>query len=175
MTLLDNEEKYGLISRLLHWGMAVLMLWQFATTIAHIAADDTPVEQFLWSTHKPLGLILLVLIALRVLWALANHRRRPPAINAVAKLGHVVLYGMLLAIPALALLRQYGTGRAFEPFGLPLFTGFEGDKVTWMIEPGNVLHGFLGWVMLAMIVGHVLMVRMHRRLPNQLDVLPRML
>ena len=103
-----------------------------------------------------------------------NLSRRPPSINLAAKLGHAGLYGLLLLIPALALLRQYGSGRAFEPFGLPLMSGFDGDKIAWMVEPGNLLHGVLGWVLLAMIVGHIGMVLLHRKQSGQINVLPRM-
>ncbi|MDX5503091.1 MAG: cytochrome b/b6 domain-containing protein, partial [Halomonas sp.] len=72
----------------------------------------------------------------------------------------------------LALLRQYGSGRTFEPFGIPLMPGFEGE-IEWMVAPGSLFHGVLGWVLLALIVGHVAMVMWHRRQGQ--DVLGRML
>lgn len=175
MNIKDNVQRYGTASRALHWGMALLLLWQFLSATLRVVAEDTAVEQFFWSTHKPLGFLLLILAGLRLLWALSNLARRPPSVSAMATLGHLGLYALLIAVPSLALLRQYGSGRAFEPFGLPLFAGFEGEKIAWMVEPGNLLHGWLGWLMLAMIIGHIVMVRIHRRSASQEDVLPRML
>ena len=175
MMMKDNAERYGGVSRLLHWGMALLLLWQFLSAALRVLAEDTAIEQFFWSTHKPLGFVLIVLAALRLLWALVNRARRPATLSRMASLGHAGLYVLLLAVPGLALLRQYGSGRAFEPFSLPLFAGFEGEKIGWMIEPANLLHGWLGWLMLLMIVGHVVMVKVHRRSPTHQDVLPRML
>lgn len=174
MPLADTATRYGSFSRLLHWGMALLLLWQFLSAGAHFLLEDTAIEVFFWPTHKPLGVLLLILVAIRLGWAVINLARRPPSINILARLGHLGLYAMLFAVPVLALLRQYGSGRSFAPFGVPLFSGFEGEKIAWLVVPGNALHGLLGWLLLAMIIGHMAMAFWHRKQPGQLDILPRM-
>lgn len=174
MSLGDNSTRYGTISRLLHWSMALLLLIQFASALVHLLAEDAR-DNLLWAAHKPLGFLLLALVAVRVLWALANHARRPASVSGMATLGHLGLYALAVAVAALALARQYGSGRSFEPFGLPLFAGFEGEEIAWLVAPGNLLHSWLGWLLLAMIVGHIAMVVIHRRSPGHTDVLPRML
>ena len=174
MSLNDSPTRYGSLTRLLHWSMALLLVWQFLSALSHYAFEDTAFETFFWPTHKPLGLVLMVLLVIRLGWALINLARRPPSLSLAAKWGHLSLYGLLFIIPALALLRQYGSGRAFNPFGIELMAGFQGDKITWMIDPANLLHGVLGWVLLVMIIGHVGMALLHRKQPGQLNVLPRM-
>ncbi len=174
MQIKDNSEKYGTISKFLHWGMALLILWQFLSAAAHYFFEDTTIEAFFWPTHKPLGVLLLLLMVLRLLWALVNHSNRPPSVGLLAKLGHMTLYLLVIATPTVALLRQYGSGRAFEAFGVPVFAGFEGEKIKWMLDLGSNFHGELGWVLLALIVGHIVMAYRHRKNPNT-DVLPRML
>lgn len=171
--MFDDVRRYGWVTRLLHWGMALLIFWQFATALSHLLIKDTAVEKFLWNTHKPLGFLLLVLIVLRALWALINLSRRPPSISLSAKLGHLALYLLLFAVPALGLLRQYGSGRAFSAFGIPLFRGFVG-KIDWTVELGNRLHGELGWALLVMIAGHIFMAFWHRKQADAINVLPRM-
>lgn len=173
--LQDNNDHYGSFTRLLHWGMALLLFWQFLSAASRVLAEDTALEHFLWSTHKPLGALLMVLIVVRVAWALFNASHRPPSLNVAAKAGHVALYLLMLFIPAAALLRQYGSGRSFEPFGIPLFAGFDGDKIEWLMAPANLLHGWAGWLLLAMVTGHIVMVFVHRRSDNQVDVLRRMI
>ncbi|MDX5377065.1 MAG: cytochrome b [Halomonas sp.] len=163
---------YGRVSRYLHWGMALLFVWQFLTTSVRVLMSDTALDELLWATHKPTGLLLLVLVVLRMGWALVSRASRPAALNAAARLGHLALYGLMLLVPSLALLRQYGSGRTFEPFGIPLMPGFEGE-IEWMVALGSLFHGVLGWVLLALIVGHVAMVMWHRRQGQ--DVLGRML
>lgn len=173
MQLNDSAERYGAVSRGLHWGMAVLLLIQFASAAAHFLAEDTALEALLWPAHKPVGFLLMLLIVVRLLWAVINSGRRPPSLNGFAKAGHLVLYGLLLVIPAVALLRQYGSGKAFEPFGIPLMPGFPGDKIEWMMAPAN-LHGEFGWLLLALIIGHAYMAFAHRSKPGEVNVLPRM-
>ena len=168
----DNATRYGTVSRFFHLGMAVLLLWQFLSAASHYFFEDTAIEAFFWPTHKAMGVLLLTLVVLRLLWALVNLSRRPPAIDLLSKLGHIALYLLVLTVPILALIRQYGSGRAFEPFGIPLFAGFEGEKIQWMLDLGSDLHGELGWVLLLLIVGHMLMAWRHRNTDK--DVMPRM-
>lgn len=170
----DNNQRYGRVSRVLHWGMALLILWQFLSAGAHFFFDETAIEAFFWPTHKPVGFLILALVVIRILWALINLSNRPASVNLLAKLGHISLYALLLAIPTIALMRQYGSGRSFEPFGIPLFAGFESDKIQWMIDLGSNFHSTLGWILLALIVGHVVMAIWHRKSKSQEDVIPRM-
>ena len=55
----------------------------------------------------------MLLVLLRGAWALMNAWRRPPSVGTLAHLGHLELYGLMVALPFLGLLRQYGSARAF--------------------------------------------------------------
>jgi cytochrome b561 len=160
--LCDSPERYGLVSRVLHWGMALVLFWQFTSVIIHTLFEKTGIDKFFWGTHKSVGSLLMVLILLRVLWALANLRKRPPAVSNWSITGHVVLYILMFAIPVIALIRQYGSGKTFSPFGIPLMPGFdETDKIEWMIDLGGNFHGLLGWTLLAAALGHTAAVLWH--------------
>jgi cytochrome b561 len=174
MSFTDNTNRYGLVTRIFHWGMAALLFWQFASVIAHAFFEKTAADQFLWSTHKPVGFLLFILIVLRVLWALINRARRPASLSLAATLGHIALYALMFAVPGAALLRQYGSGRTFEAFGLTIFEGFSSDKIEWMLNIGNNFHGNLGWLLIALSLGHIFMVVWHKYSKTTVDVLPRM-
>jgi cytochrome b561 len=174
---LDTPQRYGLVSRALHWGMAALFLWQFAGMAVRITVGRHPVTAFMVGSHSGIGFLLLCLVLLRGAWGLANARRRPGhapgLVGRLATLGHLALYALMLVVPSLALLRAYGSGRAFAPFGIPVFPGFEGGPIGWMTAPGHAAHGLLAWTLLALVAGHVAMVIVHRRLWRD-DVLHRM-
>lgn len=77
----DTPRYYGSVSRLLHWGMAYLMLWQFMMVLGWRAFG--PSENFLLVSrlgpdHGTVGLLTFVLIVLRAAWAFGNRRHRPP-------------------------------------------------------------------------------------------------
>src|SRR5690606_14502485 len=102
-------------------------------------------------------------VLLRGVWGLLNIHRRPhkrSLAGALALLGHLAIYGLMFAVPAVALLRTYGSGRGFSFLGIQIFeqTGVQNAALT---APGSALHGLLGWVLLAVIVGHVVMAFIH--------------
>jgi cytochrome b561 len=163
LAIMDSTSRYGLVSRALHWGMALLFVWQFSGAGARVLLEDTAIESFLWGTHRDVGVLLMTLVVLRALWALANASRRPPAVSVMAKLGHLALYGLMIAVPTIALIRQYGSGRPLEVFGVSLMSG-GGERVEWMINLGGLLHGELGWALLVLVLGHIGMAVLHRRL-----------
>jgi len=175
----DTPQRFGRISRGLHWGMALLFVWQFSGMVAKVTlGKDAALTSTLAGAHAHVGLLLLVLMAVRGIWGWANLGHRPRhaagALGLASWLGHVSLYALMLIVPFLALLRMLGNNQPFSWFGvIPLNDGL-GEKVDWMVAPASALHGVLGWVLLALIVGHVLMVLVHSWVWKD-DVAQRML
>lgn len=161
---LDTRGRFGRISRWMHWGMALLFLWQFTGMVLKELLGRTPLSAFFVGTHRDVGLLLFALLVARIVWGCYNLGRRPRhqagVVGRLALLGHVALYGLMLVVPSLALLRQYGSGRPFAPFGIPLMGASE--PVAWMRIPADLAHGPLAWVLLAVIAGHVAMALVHR-------------
>ncbi|OFT00601.1 cytochrome B [Neisseria sp. HMSC31F04] len=113
------------------------------------------------------------MIVVRILWAAANMGKRPPADSAAAKMGHLALYALMLFVPLVGMIRQYGSGRGpLKVFGLQVMQGTP-EKVEWMANLGNMLHGKMAWLLFVLVAGHIAMVIVHRMQGN--DVLPRML
>lgn len=160
----DSPARYGRISRWLHWGMALLLAWQFVGMGLRLALGRTPLVAVFVGSHASVGLLLMLLVLLRGAWALANHGRRPPHgpgwLGRAAAAGHAALYLLMVAVPLIALVRAYGSGRALVWFNtVPIFAA--GPKDEALTAPG-VLHGPLAWVLLALVAGHVAMVALHR-------------
>lgn len=164
LPLRDTDHVYGRITRFLHWTIAALMLWQFTGMGLKLALGRHPVAGFFVGAHQKVGTVLIVLIVLRVLWALANRGNRPdhgPGVVALAaRFGHLLLYAVMVIVPVAALLRAYGSERVFAPFGFQIFPA-QVPEIGWMVRVGESLHGEMAWLMLALIAGHVLMVGVH--------------
>lgn len=176
-TLFDHPEGYGAVTRAFHWLMAALFAWQFLSAILHAVDRDMPAARFFWSWHSSVGFLLLVTVVLRGVWALANLGNRPVyavgLLGTAARLGHLVLYLLMLAIPTLAVVRAYGSGRGLSVFGIEVFTG-SGERIPALMAPANAAHGLLGWTLLALVAGHIVMALAHAYLWRE-DTLTRML
>ncbi|MFK0386505.1 cytochrome b [Agrobacterium sp. NPDC090273] len=161
---LDSPDRYGLISRLLHWGMACLLVWQFAVILTWRVfgpADWVKSVTSFGPGHGTIGLLTIILVVIRVIWALINRGRRPERASGwsgrAAAVVHCSFYGLMFVIPALALLRAYGNGRGFMPW-IPA----SGVRIDWMVAPANLLHGVLSWCLLVLIAGHIVMALFHQ-------------
>lgn len=164
LPLRDTAEAYGLVTRLLHWIIAALILWQFLGMGLKLILGRQPVVGFFVKLHQPVGTAIFILILLRVVWALLNLNNRPNhgrgIIGMAATVGHLLLYLLMLLIPGAALLRAYGSDRPFAPFGFGIFPAQQ-PEITWMVGVADRLHGEMAWLLGLLILGHVVMVGVH--------------
>ncbi|QIM67647.1 hypothetical protein A4G16_09925 [Mannheimia granulomatis] len=153
----DNSQVYGTVSRILHWSMAICFGFMLYTGLA---GEET--FRSLLPYHKSVGAILMVLIIVRTLWAMANRKNRPAAANIFVTLGHLALYILMLTVPTIALIRQYGAARGpLEVFGVKVMEGAT-EKIDWTVSLGNSLHGELAWALFALTAGHIIMAIYHQ-------------
>lgn len=144
-------------SRILHWVTAALILWQIGIVSAYKLVGQSPLLDRIASlgpSHGVVGLIVLPLALLR----LARYPRVP---NPIARLVHHALCLLLVAIPALGLLRAYGSGKGWSHWGLPIIPE-TGAEIAWMVTLGEIAHGELAWVMTGLIGMHVGAAVLHR-------------
>lgn len=171
----DTPQRYGRISRGFHWLMAALFAWQFAGALLYVSIGDTALTKLVGGSHLTLGSTLFVLVLLRGAWALANLRQRPPhsgRLGRAAVTGHALIYAVMIVQPSIALLRQYGSGKGFSPYGIQIMPE-RGSKIEWMMIPADIFHYWLGFAFLAVLIGHVTMSVLHKALWKE-DVLSRM-
>lgn len=91
------------LQRLLHWTMAVGIVAMLFIGVGMVATVS-PAYPGLRTTHETLGIVLLLLVVLR----LAVRARKgapelppdmPAPMRAAARLSHVALYGLMIAMP----------------------------------------------------------------------------
>lgn len=170
----DSSVRYGVVTRLLHWIMALGFAWMLFTACARAIDDEAAFTKAVFQYHSQVGFTILLLGVLRILWALTQSKNRPTS-DLMVKAGHGAMYLLIVLVPTLALLRTFGGGRAFTYLDSFTIIAATGEKVQGLIDLGNNFHGELGWLLFALIVGHILMVIKHRMAGKNEDVLPRML
>lgn len=170
----DSKERYGKVSIVFHWGMAVLIGWQLLKFGDRIAEGEHWIGQTLVPWHLSIGALLLGLIVARLLWVASQRRHRPeqdPATAWLVKGGHGLLFAGMLAMPVTGVLVMVGGGYGLTAFGLELIA--KGDKVAWASAIG-ALHSPIAWALTALVIGHIAMALFHHFVRRD-DTLRRML
>jgi len=72
MTLMDADNRYGAVSRAVHWIMAVMLLVMLASEVWFEALEHTLSDASLMAWHQTLGLTIFGLVIFRGLWRWLN-------------------------------------------------------------------------------------------------------
>jgi cytochrome b561/polyisoprenoid-binding protein YceI len=106
--LKNTATRYGSIARFFHWTVAVLILFDIALGVVGNfiprTGDTVDVLQVLYSTHKTIGVTVLLLAVLRVAWAFSQPRPTPihptRAVETfAAETAHWLLYVAIFVLP----------------------------------------------------------------------------
>jgi cytochrome b561 len=97
--------RFTILQRLLHWLMAIAILAMLFVGVGMVSTA-APKYVPLVATHKTLGIAILVLAVLRILVRLRSGtpplpRDLPEPMRLAARLSHVALYALMLAMPLL--------------------------------------------------------------------------
>lgn len=150
---------FSLLTRALHWLMAVGILATFALG-TYIARMEVGLSNlWLFGLHKTLGISLLALAAVRIFW----HGLRPPPgplpgppewQMALARATHRALYVLMVAVPLSGWAYASATGLdvlIFNRFVLPpIAPASEAWEARLLL-----LHETLTWTLLALVALHV--------------------
>lgn len=172
------NRSYTAVAKLLHWGMAVLIMGLMALGFVMTDMDLSPEKLQYYAWHKWAGVSVFVLVWLRLLWRVVNP---PPAypssmsslLQGLAHAGHAALYGLMVVIPLTGWLLSSAKGVQTVWFGvLPLPDLLGKDK-----ELGHLLHEVheaLNFLLMALLFGHVAAALKHHWIDKD-DILKRML
>ncbi|ROQ28812.1 cytochrome b561 [Gallaecimonas pentaromativorans] len=157
------KDQFHIVIRLLHWLMALAiftMLFVGAGMVSSVANRD-----WLYDLHKPLGITILVLAILRLVVRLSS--RTPPLpsnmplfMQLVAKLSHVLLYGLMLALPMIGWLMLSAGGYPVTLGGgieLPALVA-KSNSLYAVLRP---LHTLLAYSLLLLVLGHMAAALFH--------------
>jgi cytochrome b561 len=158
--------------------MAALILAQIALglTAASWRVSPAKLELFFW--HKSTGMLILALVALRLLWRLANPTPALPSgmaawERAAARLSDVLLYVLMVALPVTGWIVNSASNVPFRIFWLiPLPAIVAPDKPT--AELAASVHGGLFLLLALVLVAHIGAALRHHYVKRD-TVLARML
>lgn len=155
----NTSDSFGLVTRLLHWLMALAILIMLALGTRLQGLQPGLANLWLYGLHKSIGLSLLMLVLIRLVW----HRISPPPApigdpsalsQRLARAGHILIYLLLIAIPLSGWVASSASGIDTMFFD------------TWVVPPiapvseawesaGWAVHGALTKLLMALLLIHV--------------------
>jgi cytochrome b561 len=120
--LKDTVESFGLVSRLFHWVVAVMVLGMLAGGLLLGFLPGGGFKSLIVGLHKSTGVVILALMALRIGWRYVNPRPRDLGPNEfenqLGRLLHIFLYVLVTLQPIFGILMSQAFGSPVRVFGL---------------------------------------------------------
>lgn len=158
---------YRVPARLIHWTMALLVLGMIPVGFLMIRDGlGRSLQNFLFISHKNVGVLLLLLIIVRLLYRWRN----PPALVPVAmskaqqlaaRASHVGLYVLLLLMPLAGYIRVRAGGfpiEALDAMGLPTLV----PRSDALADVAKAVHFYGSYAIAGLVVLHIAAALYHR-------------
>lgn len=156
---MDKDDRYGAVSRLIHWLGAVAVFSMLAVGLYFSNLPRGDARDFWFGLHVSLGVLLFFLLFFRVTWRLM--RGFPPAFAqppALQRLTAAIQRGMLLALGVLILTGPFIVWtlarplEVFEWFALPSPL----PKLRDLHETLETAHVTAAYALIGLVAVHVL-------------------
>jgi cytochrome b561 len=129
MQLLNSSARYGAIAQLLHWSVVLLVLLAWGLGVVGDELPKGAAEAAALFVHISAGLLVVFLTGMRLLWRLADPSPQAERtefgnwafagwIGLGAKLAHLGLYVLLVAVPLLGIGVEFARGKGLPVLGL---------------------------------------------------------
>ncbi|WP_032112908.1 cytochrome b [Candidatus Paracaedibacter symbiosus] len=160
----NSVDQWGLISRLLHWLMAIIIIRMLAVGLYMSGLTNSPLKLSLINLHKATGVVALGLLVFRLLWRLfqtvPSVLRLPQPHQFLAKMSvpilYIVLFIMLLSGIAMSQTSGYPVS-IYGWFTLPQFF----PKNPEIAKLAFLTHKTTGWILIGLICLHILAALYH--------------
>ncbi len=155
----NGSDEFGLVTRVIHWVMAALVLGMIALGLRITSMEPGLSNLWLYGLHKTIGITLLALVLLRLLWHVISPPPSPigPAGpgRMFVKAWHWTLYLLLIAVPICGWAGSSASGIDTVFAGAitlpPLVAPSERAEFVWFI-----LHEIFAKTLLGMVIVHIL-------------------
>ena len=123
----NEKNRYGRVSRLLHWTIAILFISLIPMGIfSSMIPEETSYRNAYYVVHKTIGVTVFLLVIVRLIWNKISKRPAldntlTPTEKKLAHRAHYILYFMLLVIPITGFMMTsyHGYGTFFFFWELP--------------------------------------------------------
>lgn len=176
MALMNTRESYGSVAKFFHWLIAIVILVQiiYGFFLESVPKDYQP---FAYNTHKLIGLTLLLMMVLRLCWALVNVKPELPIGTLpwqrfAERFVHTMLYFVVIVMPISGLIGSNASGKPPHIGDFKFTLPVPEDKA--LVDTAFAVHNTLALVLIGLLVVHVGATLYHHYIKKD-NILRRML
>lgn len=175
MRIKNDKEHFGVISVLLHWIMAIIIISMLAIGLYMVDLPSGNPKFELYGWHKAFGILVLMLATLRLLWRMSN---TTPALELPwyerlgARFAHFALYLLMICMPLSGWLMSSAGGYPTSFFGLFNLPNLVAPNEE-LHELFEEIHEWLAYGLISLIVIHTLGALKHHFIDKD-NILKRM-
>ena len=177
MIFKNTENRFGLITILLHWTMAIMMMGLVALGLIMVRMSISVTKLQFYGWHKEWGMLALMFVIVRLTWRL---RSINPSLDAIpqweelaARAVHWAFYFFMFALPITGWLITSSADLPVSFFGLftfpNLISGNEANRILF-----STIHEWLGYTLIATFCMHTGAALKHHFI-NKDNIMRRML
>lgn len=165
MQIHNTVNKYGIISKTLHWLIAILIIcaWIAGDYMVDLPNND-PVKFSLIDLHKSVGMAVLMLVIIRLSWRLYDGAPKFLGKSRILKIAantmHYLLYVFMFIQPLSGWFMSSAAGYNPTFFGLFNFPGLVA-KNSSMVETYISVHDTSATILLVLFILHVSAALVH--------------
>lgn len=167
MQINDTHQQYGIISKILHWSIGILFLFQFLKVFDRWNNKENFITSNIPPWHGSIGVLLMGLVLARIIWLLVQWKNRDHS-DKLVTYGHLALYVFMFLAPLSAICLSLSKGRSVGIFGTEIIA--KGEALTQVAWFGQ-LHSPIALSLIVLVLGHVAMSIFHNiRSPEKATV-----
>ena len=168
MHVKNTLTEYGIISKVLHWLSAILLLIQIPLGFYLVDLDFGEERLSIENIHIIIGLSIFYLVIIRLLNKIFNPTPKlDPSIfkgqKFIAKLNHILLYVAILSITISGILKKLFNGEKLVIF----FKEIEIQDNLELADQFYNIHIFSNYTIIALIALHISAVIIHKLFFNE--------
>ena len=176
MLLTNTENSYGLIAKLLHWIMSIIVIVMLVVGFLMDNYIEPPLKWQLYGIHEATGIVVLSLVIIRLLWKFYNTNVLLPADlsnwqKKAANININLLYLLMLLMPISGFFMTILSNHHIDFYGLFTINSFAQDLQFAKIF--KKIHKKAALLFTALIILHILAALYHHFIRKD-NVLKRM-
>lgn len=160
MIIRNTDDRYGLLTVLFHWLIAVLIIGLLGLGLYMTDLEFSPGKLVLYGWHKSFGIVVLALVILRLSWKILNAGKpralptHKPWEKILAKIAHLALYAAMFIMPLSGWIMSSAKGYPVSVFGWFTLPDLVSKNKALGDLAGNI-HDTAAWILIGIIGLHI--------------------